>query len=303
VRASDAPNGSDGPQIAFIILTKDEEPNLPACLNRLVGLPAGIFVIDCGSTDRTVEIARSFGARVLVHPWINYATQMNWAIQNIQTDAPWIMRLDADEILSPELRAAIRDRLPLLSETVSAAMVRLRTHFLGRWIRRGGMYPLWLLRIWRRGAAMCEERWMDEHMVLRSGQVVRLQADLIHDNRKSLDEWISKHIGYAAREARDLCAAATSRGLSGQAGRKRWFKENLYQRVPLFLRAWLYWFYRYFLRLGFLDGPEGFAYHFLQALWYRSLVDAKVLESRSTAARALHPASALADSSLVRRSR
>jgi glycosyltransferase involved in cell wall biosynthesis len=291
------------PHVAFIILSKDEELNLPFCLESLASLPADIFVIDCGSTDHTVEIARSFGARVLVHPWTNYSTQMNWAIRNIQTGAPWIMRLDADEILSPELRAAIRDRLPLLPVSVSAAMVRLRIHFLGRWIRHGGMYPLWLLRIWRRGAAICEERWMDEHMVLSQGEVVRLPADLIHDNRKSLDEWISKHIGYAAREARDLSAAATSRDLSGQAGRKRWFKENLYQRVPLFLRAWLYWFYRYFLRLGFLDGPQGFAYHFLQALWYRSLVDAKILESRSTAARALHPAPALPDSSLVPRSR
>ena len=265
--------------IAFIILTKDEERNLRFCLESLAAIGGEVYVIDCGSTDGTVATATQFGAKVLCHPWTNYASQMNWAIKNIQSDAEWLMRIDADEALTPDLARALVDRLPALPVQVSAARVRLRIHFLGRWIRHGGMYPVWLLRIWRRGAALCEERWMDEHMVVNGGSVLEIEADLIHDNRKDLVDWLSKHIGYAAREARDLRSAqSTAGGLSGQASRTRWLKEKVYARTPPFTRAWLYWAYRYFVRLGFLDGAEGFAYHFFQALWYRSLVDATMLE-------------------------
>jgi hypothetical protein len=169
----------------------------------------------------------------------------------------------------------------VLEPSVKAAMVRLRIHFLGRWLRHGGLYPIWLLRIWRQGAARCESRWMDEHMILPSGQIAPLSADLIHQNENDLDRWVSKHVGYATREARDLAGSSASHDLpNGQAGRKRWFKKTIYSRTPLFFRAWAFWIYRYFLRLGFLDGPQGFVYHFLQCLWYRSLVDAKLFEYR-----------------------
>src|ERR1700759_1398354 len=137
---------SSGP-ISIVILTLNEAANLPACLASLQGLNARVFVVDSGSTDSTVGLARSFGANVLQHPWIDYATQFNWAVANIPGATGWILRLDADERLTPELRAFISDRLPLLSSDITGVLVRLRIRFLGRWIRHGGMYPIWLLRL------------------------------------------------------------------------------------------------------------------------------------------------------------
>jgi hypothetical protein len=153
--------------------------------------------------------------------------------------------------------------------------------FLGRWIKHGGMYPLWHMRMWRTGKARCEDRWMDEHMELDGGQVRKLEFDFVDDNQKDLTFWIEKHNHYASRELLDLLAArpqGSHETLEGQAARKRWAKESLYRRAPLLVRAAIYWFYRYFIRGGFLDGKQGAIFHFLQAFWYRFLVDSKIIE-------------------------
>jgi len=157
--------------------------------------------------------------------------------------------------------------------------VPLRIHFLGKAIYHGGSYPVWLLRLWRTGVGECEDIWMDEHMVLSSGEMMKLQGDLIHEIPKDLSEWTRKHDWYAARECKDILADRDAYPSSGpQAKAKSKLKRHLFYRLPLFYRAFLYWFYRYFLRLGFLDGREGLIYHFLQAFWYRFLVDAKLYE-------------------------
>jgi hypothetical protein len=154
-------------------------------------------------------------------------------------------------------------------------------YFWGRWIRHGGRYPQWLLRIWRAGLAQCEDRWMDEHMVISEGRIVRLKHDFIDENHKGLTFWTDKHNKYADREVKDLLSLASGRDSErpgGQMGRVRWAKDNIYSRGPLFWRAFLYWFWRYFILLGFLDGAPGLVFHFLQAGWYRVLVDAKLYE-------------------------
>ena len=138
---------------------------------------------------------------------------------------------------------------------------------------------MWQLRLFRRGCGRCEETWMDEHIVLSHGKIVNAEGDLIHEIPKNLAEWSRKHIWYAERECKEVLEAASQGGkLHGQAAAKRWLKRNVYYRSPLFLRAFAYWFYRYFLRLGFLDGKPGLIYHFLQAFWYRFLVDATLYE-------------------------
>jgi glycosyltransferase involved in cell wall biosynthesis len=247
-----------------------------------------VFVVDSGSTDRTLDIAQRHGARVLKHPFLNYATQFNWALANINSQANWILRIDADERLSEELRQELRERLPSLGSEVSGLLVPLRIRFLGRAIRHGDSYPVWLLRLWKRNVGRCEDIWMDEHIVLSEGQVLKLRGDLIHDIPKNLSEWTQKHDAYAARMCKDILAAGSYGGtplLSRQAKVKRLLNRHMYLRLPAFHRAFLYWFYRYFLRLGFLDGKEGLIYHFLHAFWYRFLVDAKLFElQKSTGA-------------------
>jgi glycosyltransferase involved in cell wall biosynthesis len=260
--------------LAAIILTKNEELRLPACLESLAGIVSEVFVIDSFSTDRTVEIAERYGARVFVHPFVNQADQFNWALAKVQTNADWTLRIDADERLSPELRRELAERLPSLDPRVAGLMLPLRINFLGRTLRHGNSYPVWLLRLWRRGSGRYQETWMDERIVLAQGEVLKLHGDLIHEIPSTLSEWTQKHDGYAARECKDIISQDA--GPQPQLSRK--LNKRLYLRLPPFYRAFFYWLYRYFLRLGFLDGKEGMIYHFLQGFWYRFLVDAKLYE-------------------------
>ncbi|TVR84815.1 MAG: glycosyltransferase family 2 protein [Rhodospirillales bacterium] len=271
-----------GTGLSILVLTRDEEANLPVLLASAEGLGAAFVIVDSGSTDRTVAIAEAAGCRVVYHPWETYAAQLNWAIEHAGITTPWVMRMDADERFTPELVAEMRGMLAMLPDAVTGLLVKRQVWFWGRWIRHGGYYPIWLLRVWRSGRARCEQRWMDEHMVVDGGEVRRFSHDIIDENHKGLTFWTDKHNRYADREVRDILSGETAGGgeLAGQAGRTRWLKGNVYLRAPMFLRAFLYWFYRYVLRLGFLDGRAGLVFHFLQGFWYRFLVDAKLHEAR-----------------------
>ena len=271
--------------LSIVILTKNEEANLPATLAGLRKLDAEVFVVDSSSTDRTVAIARQAGCQVFEHPFENQAQQLNWALQNLPITTPWIMRLDADERLTPELVEELKQVLPQTPDDITGYQVKRRVFFMGRWIRYGGYYPTWLLRIWRTGLGISEQRCMDEHIVLSRGKIANLQYDIIDENQKGLSFWTAKHNRYADREVKDLLSAMSAENdalLQGshfsQATRRRWMKTNLYARSPLFFRAFLYFLMRYTIGLGFLDGIEGLVFHFLQGFWYRFLVDAKIYE-------------------------
>jgi glycosyltransferase involved in cell wall biosynthesis len=273
--------------MAAIVLTKNEERDLPACLESLEGLATEIYVTDSGSTDRTVAVAQEHGAHVLSHPFTNHAAQFNWALENVPAAAEWVLRIDADERIGDRQREALLAALREAPEDVTGFEIARRLRFLGRELRHGDTYPVWLLRVWRRGEGRCEDTRMDEHIVLRRGKVRRVQGDLIHEIPKDLTEWTAKHNWYASRECQDITRREAAAVLEGQAATRRWLKQNVYLRFPLFYRAFFYWFYRYFLKLGFLDGRQGLVYHFLQGFWYRFLVDAKLYEaavaSRGTA--------------------
>lgn len=268
-------------QLSVLILTFNEQVNLTAALESLEPLNADAFIVDSGSTDLTREIAGAWGCHVVEHPFVNHAEQLNWAIGSLPIRTPWVMRLDADERLTPELVQELAQTLQTLPDDVSGLEIKRRVYFWGRWIRHGGYYPVWLLRVWRAGRCRCEQRSMDEHMIVTSGRVVRLEHDFIDENHKGLAFWIEKHNSYADREVKDVLAIAAGESYerpAGHAGRRRQAKENVYARMPLFWRAFFYWFYRYFILLGILDGRPGFVFHFLQAWWYRTLVDAKLYE-------------------------
>lgn len=270
-------------RLGVIILTRDESENLAHALKSLAPLEARVCIVDSGSTDDTIAMAEAHGCEVLRHPWTNYADQFRWAMANLPFEAEWLMRLDADERLTPELADELHRRLGEVPEDVTGLSVKRRVYFWGRWIKHGGFYPTWLLRVWRSGRATIESRWMDEHMVLSSGVEARLQYDIIDENHKGLTFWVDKHNRYADREVKDMLAMAAQRErieVAGQAGLRRWLKQNVYSRVPLFVRPVAYWLFRYFIRLGFLDGVPGMVFHFNQGLWYRLLVDAKIHEAR-----------------------
>lgn len=276
---------NDIPQpLSVVILTYDEEDNLPFCLESLSDLPCEIFVVDSGSKDATLELARQAGCQVFEHEFVNHAEQLNWALEKLPIRTPWVMRLDADEWLTADLIEELKVNLQTLPPQVSALMMKRRVYFWGRWIRHGGYYPTWLLRVWRHGLAHCEARWMDEHMVVHDGEVRKLVHDLVDENRKDLTFWTEKHNRYAASEVKDILETPASEvdKLVGQARTRRWLKLKVYSRAPLFLRAFFYWIYRYVFLLGFLDGTAGLIFHFMQGFWYRFLVDAKLYEQRLT---------------------
>jgi len=273
--------------LSVIILTYNEEKHIERAIKSVISFAKEVFVIDSFSTDRTCTIAQELGAKVFQHEFINQALQINWALENLPIKTEWIMRLDADEIVSPELAREIREKLPRMDNGVTGVYVKRRVHFMGRWIKHGGYYPTWLLRIWRRGCGFCEQRWMDEHIKVVKGKTLRFENDIIEMNLNNLSWWIDKHNRYASREAVDLLNIKyrflqqdniNAHLLGTQEQRKRWFKEKVYANFPLFIRPFIYFLYRYFVKLGFLDGKEGLIFHFLQGFWYRFLVDAKIYE-------------------------
>jgi len=188
------------PLLNVIILTHQEELNLPHALRSLKGLDCDVFVVDSGSTDRTVQIAQAFGARVVTHSFESQARQLNWALDTLPLTASWTLRLDADERLTDDLAAEIDRVLSSAATEIAGYLIKRRVYFWGRWIRFGGYYPTWLLRLWRTGMARSEEMWMDEHMIVIGGAIGRLKHDFIDENHKGLTFWIDKHNRYSDRE-------------------------------------------------------------------------------------------------------
>lgn len=264
-------------KITVIILTRDEARHIGRAIASVRVFAQRVVVVDSGSTDQTVSLAKAAGATVLTHPWTNHADQFNWALGQCADVGGWIMRLDADEIATPALATAILAGLPV----VQGIYVDRQIKFMGQLVRHGGVYPVQSLRLFRAGEGRCEQRWMDEHIVVE-GMTARIKGAIIDDNQNPLDWWIAKHNAYASREVVDVLGLKY--GLWGQEDArsemslKRWVKDHIYQQLPGGLRAALYFGYRYFVRLGFLDGRQARQFHVLQGFWYRYLVDAKLAE-------------------------
>jgi len=273
--------------ISVIILTLNEEKHIERCIKSLQLFAKNIFIVDSYSTDRTVEIAESLGAKVYLNKWPgNHAKQFQWGLDNCSIDTTWVMKMDADEYVLPELSNEITTNLMRLGNDITGIYIKRRVFFLGKWIRYGGYYPTWLLRIWKYDKGHMEQRWMDEHIKLSSGKTVQFENDLVDDNKNNLTWWTEKHNNYATREAVDLLNIIynfksydeVEPNIFGtQEQKKRWLKIK-YAKLPLFLRPIIYFTWRYFLKLGFLDGKAGFIWHVLQGGWYRFLVDAKINE-------------------------
>jgi glycosyltransferase involved in cell wall biosynthesis len=274
--------------LTVVILTGNEERHIARCLDAIAPLESDVVVVDSFSTDRTFEIARQRGARVRQHRFTNYSRQFQWALDNCSIATPWIMRLDADEVIEPDLAETIVRELPGLGGDVAGVNLNRKHIFMGRWIRHGGRYPLTLLRIWRAGQGRIENRWMDEHMIVWGGRVVTFDGGFADHNLNNLTFFVDKHNKYATREAIDVLNTkyrllAPDNELSAnfdsrQASIKRRLKESIYNRLPFWAGPFAYFVFRYVIQLGFLDGREGLIYHFLQGFWYRFLVAARVVE-------------------------
>lgn len=271
--------------LTVIILTKDEKKHIARCLECVNQFASKVYVIDCFSTDGTQDIARSYRAEVLEHEWPgNQAAQFNWALSNLLITTEWIMRIDADEYLLPELIDELKLKLPSIKKGINGIVFNRRHIFLDKWMK-GGIYPVKILRTFRNGHAVCEQRLMDEHIVLTDGDTMDFDNDFCDHNLNNISWFCKKHVDYSIREAAEMLdleygiskSNDTVNKLSTQALAKR-KKKLTYARKPLFWRSTAYFLYRYFLKGGWRDGKEGFIFTFIQGWWYRTLVDAKIFE-------------------------
>lgn len=270
--------------LTTIILTFNEEKNIANAINSVKNLSKRIVVVDSYSTDKTVEIVESLGAEVIQHPFENQAKQFIYAINNLTINTQWIMRLDADEMISNDAAREIEAICLTNKNTdINGIVVRFEVNFLGKKLRHGGIYPFRKMIVYKKDKGYMEDRAMDEHIVLKEGKSIELKHDSYHRDYKDLTAWIDKHNKYSSREVRDYFSNTDkeSKQLNKSAKIKRFIKFNIYYKLPLGTRAHLYYLYRYYFKMGFLDGKEGKIFAFMQAYWYRFLVDAKIFEKKN----------------------
>jgi glycosyltransferase involved in cell wall biosynthesis len=282
--------------LTIIILTFNAEASIAHVIAACAGLARRILVVDSYSTDRTLDIVRRAGCDLVQHPFVHYGQQRNWA-QDYAAVPPqdYVLHLDADEVLSPALAASIRAAVAA-GDRDGYLMQRI-TYFLGQPIRHGMINPSWHLRLFRAGAGRCEDRQYDQHFIC-PGPTRRLAGELHDLQLITVERWTTTHNRWSTAEAAEIIrrralipsTAPSAPSAPAEDGllpasltgdprmRKRWLKDRLYYRSPLFIRPVAYFLYSYILRQGFRDGMAGLVYHTLHAFWFRFLVDAKIHE-------------------------
>ena len=276
--------------ITVVVPTFNEELNIEACLSSVEGWVAKILVVDSGSTDRTVELARAFGADVVTHPFEGAPKQWSWILNNVDFSTTWILFMDADHTVTPELKTEILEEFRERGGPRAAGYYfRHRQIFLGRFLKHGGLYPSYRLHLFKRDAVSLDEHDLVEHRFYLSGPAKRLEHDIVESNEKErhLSFWITKQVAYAEGIALEEVARADRRASGyrraslrgGRSERIIWLKR-VWARLPLYWRSVGFFLYRYVLRGGFLDGKEGFLYHLTQGLLLRVVLDHRVDELR-----------------------
>lgn len=283
--------------VTVVILTLNEAVHIARAVDNAKRLTREVVIVDSGSTDGTCDLAEARGAQVFFHAFQDYGDQRQWALTAVPYANDWVLFLDADELLSDELIEEIRRVLPGAPPEVDGYRMRRRFYWLGKWLRRGGLYPVWLLRLVRRERAWCEDRTVNEHLLV-SGQVRDLRHDIFHVDLKPISDWLAKHNTYSSLEAREHLRRPSGGGgrahgarlLGTQAERKRWLRKNVIDRMaPPLARPALYFLYGYVFRLGFLDGRAGLLYHALRNFGYRFMIEAKFLALRTQGSEAVNP--------------
>jgi glycosyltransferase involved in cell wall biosynthesis len=285
--------------VSAVVLTQDEELNLPACLDSMRELVDEIFVVDSGSTDRTSDIARAAGAQVVSHEFTGHSAQWQWAMNTLPLKHDWVLGLDADQRLTPELAQELSDlfSVPARLTDFSAFYIVRRNIFRGKWIRWGGYYPKHFIKLFRPDRLQHEAADLLDHHFHVTGKVGKLRHDIIEENLKedNIDFWIQKHLRYAELLAREEIQRRNGRAptlvrasLFGNPDERAEWQKKTWALLPRFVRAPAYFLWRYLFLLGFLDGKQGFAFHFLHAFWYRLVTDLKLDEQQRLHARTRH---------------
>lgn len=277
------------PDFSFIILTYNEEQHLPRLLESIKDLNAPIFILDSGSTDKTLEIAANYNAEVLYNKFENHPKQWDFALKNFKISTPWIIGLDSDHIVLPELFQILKNfKNENIAADVNGIYFNRKNYFKGRWLKHGGYFPKYLMKMFRSGIGFSDlNENMDHRFVVDGKTEIWKTGYLKEENLKEnkISFWIDKHNRYSDLTAREeverrkqLRNQTIKPNFFGSPDQRTAFLKKIWWNIPLFVRPFIYFFHRYFIQLGFLDGKEGLIFHFLQALWFRFVVDVKIYE-------------------------
>ena len=264
--------------LTVIILTYNEALHIARAVDNVIGWAEHVYVLDSGSSDETCKLAEERGAKVFSRKFDNYSNQRNYAIKELPIPTDWILFLDADEYLTQELKGEISNEL--LDPKADGYYLKRFFFFMGKQIRWGGYSPIWILRLFKKEEGIFQ-REINEQLVL-NGKSAKLQYYFVDDNKESLKVWWNKHIDYAYREAVDLMNSNSqiikTNFWGSQADRKLWIRYKIWNRIPSYIRPIALFIYRYFFRLGFLDGKSGLIYYFYHGLVYTMIIDSFYLE-------------------------
>lgn len=275
--------------LVAIILTYNEELHIARCIKSLNGVADKVYIVDSYSTDSTIKIAKNLGAKILQHQWSDHSRQFNWALDNIDNNATWILRIDADEYLSDELKNEISQKIHLVPTNICGISIKRKIIFQGILLKFGGVGSVNIVRLMRFGYGMYEDRLIDEHLVIH-GRVRKFNGAIVDENLNPLKWWIDKHNSYSNKEAIE-CLNYEYKFLNTKISKvhkidfyariKRVIKNKIYLCTPLKLRVIFYYVFRLIIQLGFVDTLRGSNFHFLQGYWYRLLVDLKIAEIKA----------------------
>jgi glycosyltransferase involved in cell wall biosynthesis len=268
-----------------IIMTKNEEKNIEDCLKSMVNFAKRIVLIDCGSTDRTIEIVKKYNVDIFFHEFEYYAKQFNWGIKNTNIDTEWIIRLDADERFPSKLKEEIQKIIETSHNNINGITIEADYYFLGK-LMKHGLKNKCKMMLFKTKCGCIEDRKRDAHSVISEGKSYFAKNKFIHYDFKNLDNYINRYNWYATREMIDYFeykqGKSTDINTDSKIKKQRKKKFGLYYKFPIFFRSWLWFIYNYIFRLGFLDGKEGYIFCYFECRWYRYLVDAKILEQMRT---------------------
>lgn len=260
--------------ITVIILTFNEQENIKQCLDSVYGWANEIIVVDSGSTDETLSLIKHFDVELYYNKFINFSDQRNFAISKVNVSSDnWVLFLDADEYLTLSIKDEIK--LAIQSDVYTNYFLNRKFIWMGNWVKRG-YYPCNLIRLFKSGHAVCESRSVNEHLIVK-GTTGYIKNPFYHQCNKKLTHWIIKHINRAELEADELINKRNdlikSKLFSNIVERKRWIRNNIWENLPIFVRPFLYFLYRFLLKGGLFDGRTAFTYHFLQSLWFPMMID------------------------------
>lgn len=257
--------------ITAIVLTYNEEKNIKECILSLKLITNTIFVVDSYSSDNTVLIAKSLGCKVIQHEFESHAKQFIFALDNLDIESNWVIRLDADERITKQSAEEIIKIVKDNDNTdINGVYLNFEYRFLGRVLKHGGVHPVRMLRLFKPKYCFVENKLMDEHIVVESGRTKKMKTYCQHFDNKDISYWVEKHNKYSTNEMIDYF---NNSYLSDK-------KRRIYYKLPRMLRCKMYYIFRYYFRFGFLDGVEGKIYALLQTYFYRILVEAKIIEKK-----------------------